>query len=41
MPKVHYEENRGYALTDGGYYFAVSDYFDLALQEAFIQMEHG
>ena len=32
MPKVHYEENRGYALTDGGYYFAVSDYFDLALQ---------
>ncbi len=32
MPKVHYEEGRGYALTDGGYYFAISDYFDLTLK---------
>jgi hypothetical protein len=32
MPKVHYEEGRGYALTDGGYYFALSNYFDLTLK---------
>jgi hypothetical protein len=32
MPKVHYEEGRGYALTDGGYYFAISDYYDLTLK---------
>ena len=32
MPRVHYEEGRGYALTDGGYYFAISDYFDLTLK---------
>lgn len=29
IPKVHYEASRGYALTDGGYYFAISNYFDL------------
>ena len=32
MPKPHYEANRGYALTDGGYYFAINDYFDLTLK---------
>jgi hypothetical protein len=32
MPKPHYEEGRGYALSDGGYYFAVNDYFDLTLR---------
>ena len=32
MPKPHYEEGRGYALTDGGYYFALSNYFDLTLK---------
>jgi len=31
IPKQHYEEGRGYALTDGGYYFAVSNYYDLTL----------
>jgi hypothetical protein len=32
IPKPHYEATRGYALTDGGYYFAINDYFDLTLQ---------
>jgi hypothetical protein len=32
MPKPHYESGRGYALTDGGYYFAVNDYFDLTFK---------
>jgi hypothetical protein len=32
IPKPHYESGRGYALTDGGYYFAISDYFDLTLR---------
>lgn len=32
IPKPHYEEGRGYALTDGGYYFALNNYFDLTLQ---------
>ncbi|MCX6301614.1 MAG: putative LPS assembly protein LptD [Bacteroidia bacterium] len=32
IPKPHYEEGRGYALTDGGYYFAINDYFDLTLR---------
>ena len=31
IPKVHYEAARGYALTDGGYYFAINDYFDLSV----------
>ncbi len=31
IPKPHYESNRGYALTDGGYYFAINDYFDLTV----------
>lgn len=29
IPKVHYEAVRGYALTEGGYYFAINDHFDL------------
>ncbi|MCJ7449034.1 MAG: hypothetical protein MUO72_15230 [Bacteroidales bacterium] len=32
MPKPHYEEGRGYALTDGGYYIPISQYFDLTLK---------
>jgi len=32
MPKPHYEAGRGYALTDGGYYFPISNYFDLTLK---------
>ncbi|NLN31810.1 MAG: LPS-assembly protein LptD, partial [Bacteroidales bacterium] len=32
MPKPHYEDGRGYALTDGGYYFALNNYFDLTLK---------
>lgn len=31
MPKYGEERNRGYFLKDGGYYFAVNDYFDLKL----------
>jgi hypothetical protein len=31
IPKPHYESGRGYALTDGGYYFALNDNFDLTL----------
>ena len=29
VPKIGQEQLRGYNLTDGGYYFAISDYFDL------------
>ncbi|HRW85297.1 MAG TPA: putative LPS assembly protein LptD [Bacteroidales bacterium] len=32
IPKPHYEAERGYALTEGGYYFALSQYFDLTLK---------
>ncbi|MGB8490957.1 MAG: putative LPS assembly protein LptD [Bacteroidales bacterium] len=32
IPKVGEEQLRGYNLTDGGYYFAINDYFDLALK---------
>ncbi len=32
LPKVHYEAERGYALTEGGYYFAISNYFDLTVK---------
>jgi hypothetical protein len=32
IPKIGQEQLRGYNLTDGGYYFAISDYFDLALR---------
>jgi hypothetical protein len=35
IPRPHYEEGRGYALTDGGYYFAINDYFDLTLKGNF------
>ncbi|MDR0744009.1 MAG: LPS-assembly protein LptD [Tannerella sp.] len=31
MPSYGEEMNRGFFLRDGGYYFALSDYFDLAL----------
>ena len=32
IPRIGEERQRGYSLTDGGYYFAVSDYFDLSLK---------
>jgi hypothetical protein len=32
IPKIAQEQQRGYALTEGGYYFALNDYFDLALK---------
>ncbi|MBG0859234.1 MAG: LPS-assembly protein LptD, partial [Bacteroidales bacterium] len=32
VPKPHYEAGRGYALTDGGYYMPINDYFDLTLK---------
>jgi lipopolysaccharide export system protein LptA len=31
IPRYGEERVRGFALTDGGYYFAISDYFDLML----------
>lgn len=32
MPKYGEEQNRGFFLRDGGYYWAASEYFDLAVQ---------
>ena len=32
IPKIGQEQLRGYNLTEGGYYFAISEYFDLALR---------
>jgi hypothetical protein len=32
LPKPHYEAGRGYALTEGGYYFPINNYFDLTLR---------
>lgn len=32
IPRIGQEQQRGYNLTDGGYYFAINDYFDLALR---------
>jgi hypothetical protein len=32
VPRVGQEQERGYNLTEGGYYFAISDYFDLAIR---------
>lgn len=32
IPRIGQEMERGYSLTEGGYYFAVSDYFDLSLK---------
>ncbi len=32
IPQIGQEVLRGYSLTDGGYYFAVNNYFDLALK---------
>lgn len=32
IPKVHYEAGRGYALTEGGYYFAINEHFDLTMK---------
>ncbi|HLP72810.1 MAG TPA: putative LPS assembly protein LptD [Bacteroidales bacterium] len=32
IPRIGQENARGYNLSDGGYYFAISDYFDLSLR---------
>jgi len=32
FPRIGEERLRGYSLTDGGYYFAISNYFDLAIR---------
>ena len=32
IPRIGEEKGRGFSLTDGGYYFAASDYFDLSLK---------
>jgi hypothetical protein len=32
VPRYGEERTRGYSLTDGGYYFAVSDYFDFQIK---------
>jgi hypothetical protein len=32
IPRIGQENIRGYSLTDGGYYFAINDYFDLAVR---------
>lgn len=32
IPRIGQEQQRGYSLTEGGYYFAINDYFDLALK---------
>jgi len=32
IPRIGQEQERGYNLTEGGYYFAISEYFDLALR---------
>jgi hypothetical protein len=32
IPRIGQEQQRGYSLTDGGYYFAISDYFDLSIR---------
>jgi hypothetical protein len=32
VPQIGEERQRGYSLTDGGYYFAISNYFDLTLK---------
>jgi len=32
FPQIGEERERGYSLTDGGYYFAISNYFDLTMK---------
>lgn len=32
IPRIGEERLRGYSLTEGGYYFAINDYFDLTLK---------
>jgi lipopolysaccharide assembly outer membrane protein LptD (OstA) len=32
IPRIGEEQLRGFSLTDGGYYFALSNYFDLTIQ---------
>ena len=35
FPRIGEENLRGFSLTDGGYYFAINDYFDLAIKGNF------
>jgi hypothetical protein len=35
IPKIGEEKLRGYSLTEGGYYFAINNYFDLTLKGNF------
>jgi len=32
IPRIGQERQRGYSLTEGGYYFAINDYFDLSIK---------
>ena len=32
IPRIGQERQRGYSLTEGGYYFVINDYFDLSLK---------
>jgi hypothetical protein len=32
IPRIGQGNERGYSLTDGGYYFAINDYFDLSMK---------
>lgn len=32
FPRIGQENERGYSLTEGGYYFAINDYFDLTVK---------
>lgn len=32
IPRIGQENQRGYSLTDGGYYFAINNYFDLGIK---------
>jgi hypothetical protein len=32
FPRIGQENQRGYSLTEGGYYFAINDYFDLTVK---------
>ena len=36
IPQIGEERERGYSLTDGGYYFAVSNYFDLTVKGKYL-----
>ena len=41
MPSYGDEMTRGFYLQNGGYYFAINDYVDLAVTVRFIQKDLG